>query len=249
MNAKTVLITGVSSGIGRALVNDYLSRGDVVYGVSRRTPSDIEFPERFAFATLDLTEHERVRSVIDRLLTDVTKLDLVTLNAGQLTTIADMRQTTLATLQKQMDVNVWANKTLLDTLFEKWEVRQVVAISSGASINGNRGWNGYAISKAALNMAIKLYAHEMPSTHFAAVAPGLVETAMQAYLCGLPNDERYPLVSNLKARRGTSEMPAPAQISPKLISFFDWLLHHIPSGEFVDIRDVAWDSAETTALS
>ena len=43
-----------------------------------------------------------------------------------------------------MDVNVWTNKVLIDVLFEQLDsIDQIVAISSGATGSGARGWNAY----------------------------------------------------------------------------------------------------------
>ena len=54
------------------------------------------------------------------------------------------------------------------------------------------GWNGYALSKAALNMMMKLYAAERPGTDFSALAPGLVDTAMQEAMRQQPADPLFP---------------------------------------------------------
>lgn len=135
-----------------------------------------------------------------------------------------------------MEVNVWANKWLLDRLFsESRRIEQVVAISSGASQSGSRGWNGYSISKAALNMLIKLYAGERPQTHFTALAPGLVDTAMQDYLTSLPGDLRYPPLNILKAAKGTDQMPDSESCARRLIEAFPRLLK-LQSGVYADIR-------------
>ncbi|MCP3870534.1 MAG: SDR family NAD(P)-dependent oxidoreductase [Gammaproteobacteria bacterium] len=48
-------------------------------------------------------------------------------------------------------------------------MEQIVMISSGAAVLGNQGWGGYAISKAALSMLARLYAHEFTQTHISLV--------------------------------------------------------------------------------
>ncbi len=233
------MITGVSSGIGQGLAARYLDEGAHVYGISRRDPVGFSSAARFHSVSLDLTRHTEVPSVITELLgSKLEQLDLVVLNAGRLGEIADIGSTSLESLKDLMDVNVWANKTLLDTLLTQYKIRQVIAISSGAAVNGNRGWNGYSISKAALNMLVSLYAAEYPETHFAAVAPGLVDTAMQEYLCNLPHDDRFPSIDRLRVARGTHEMPTPTQLAPRLIALFNQIPTRIESGDFVDLRNL-----------
>ncbi len=232
-----VLITGVSSGIGHALADQYLSRADRVLGVSRRTPSDLVDHPNFKFATMDLTEVNAVQSGLPKLLDSVSELNTVVLNAGILGEVSDMKDSSLSDLRALMDVNVWANKIVLDSLFTNCpSIERVIAISSGAAVNGNRGWSGYSISKAALNMLIMLYARENEDTFFASVAPGLVDTAMQDYLCGQTDDSRYPSLDALKSKRGTDEMPDPPAAARKLIAMFDSIEKFVPSGGFVDIR-------------
>ena len=151
-------------------------------------------------------------------------------------TIADMRDTPVDDLRCMMDVNVWANKVLLDTLSGMGiEITQVIGASSGASVNGNRGWAGYALSKAALNMLLKLYASEMPETHFCALAPGLVDTAMQDYLCDEVGDAKFVSLEGIRAARNTSKMPTPEAVAPTLLAAFD-KVRDLPSGSFADLR-------------
>ncbi|MCF7801314.1 MAG: SDR family NAD(P)-dependent oxidoreductase [Candidatus Marinimicrobia bacterium] len=234
--SKNIFITGVSSGIGHGLAAEYLQRGDVVYGVSRREPHNLTVHEKFHFAELDLTDYEKMAPVCKTLLHNTTELELVVLNAGILSPIRDMVETPLEDLQQAMEINVWANKMLLDWLLQSGKIiRQVVGISSGAAVNGHRGWNGYSLSKAALNMLIQLYAAERPDIHFTALAPGLIDTDMQAYMSGLPKDERFPSIEALKNARGTAAMPTPDAAAPLLIKAFN-KVKSLENGEFTDVR-------------
>ncbi|MEE9391688.1 MAG: SDR family NAD(P)-dependent oxidoreductase [Planctomycetota bacterium] len=237
--ARHVFITGVSQGLGFGLAHGHLGAHDVVYGISRRRPNIIAEYRFFAFESADLADEVKARAALRNLLGRVPRLDVVYLNAGVLGAIRDMRDTRLPDLKYTMDVNLWANKVILDEIFTLGiEVDQVVAISSGAAINGSRGWNGYAISKAALNMLMQLYAAEVPKTHFTAFAPGLVDTAMQDYICGLPDDDRFESLKKLKAARGTDHMPEPFDAARHVMSRISELKAEYESGSFVDIRNM-----------
>ena len=231
-----VLITGISSGIGLSLASAYLENGAFVYGMSRRPPTRDLPGNDWSFASVDLADFEGATFGTRELLADVTHLDMVWLNAGVLGEIKDMTDASIAEMQYTFDVNVWANKVILDTIFNMGiAVKQVIAISSGAAVNGNRGWNGYSISKAALNMLIQLYAAERPNTHFCALAPGLVDTAMQDYICGLSPHESRQSVEKLKAARGTENMPGPDAAVQRILSSVP-RIKSLPSGSFADIR-------------
>lgn len=237
---KTAFVTGVSTGIGFGLAEEMLKRGWRVLGLSRREPAFTEFGDQFSFRSVDLTESETLAANVMGLLAGVPRIDLAVLNAGVLGAFGDLADATLEDLQNTMNVNVWSNKLILDALFaEGRSVEQVVTISSGAAVNGHRGWSGYSISKAALNMFTRLYAKEQPRTHFCAFAPGVVDTPIQDQLLSLQSDDRFPSLEYLRAKRGTDDMPGPAEAARRLLAAFERLPAVVSSGDFADIRSLA----------
>ncbi len=227
-------MTGTSSGLGRGLAELLLGSGYAVYGCSRRGCDLPGIHDR----VLDLTDGEALAGSLGSLLRGVDDLDLVVLNAGVLGRISDLVDTPLDDLKGVMEINLWANKRVMDWLHE-WgrPVGQVVMISSGAAVLGNRGWGGYALSKAALNMLVKLYAHEFPRSHLTALAPGIIDTAMMDHLCTEADSEAFPALERLRDARGTQAMPGPRDAARRVLSVVprlrDW-----PSGSFVDIREI-----------
>ena len=232
---ETIFITGVSSGLGHGLAKMYLEQGATVYGCSRRAPEDL-IESGLIFKEADLSDATTACHAVGSLLADAGHIHRIILNAGKLGQIRDMQATPLSDMRETMEVNVMANKWLLDLVFASGrKVKQVVAISSGASRSGQRGWNGYSISKAALNMLIHMYANEQRLTHFTSLAPGLVDTAMQDYLTNLPADDRFKPLAILKEAKGTDEMPDGETCARQLIDIFPKLLER-PSGSYADIR-------------
>lgn len=232
---ETILITGVSSGLGHGLADYYLNAGAVVYGCSRREPTDL-VEQGLKFGPIDLSSETTGRPAFATLIEETVHFDRIILNAGKLGEIRDMQDSPLDDLRETMEVNVWSNKWLLDELFSNdRRIDQVIAISSGASQSGSRGWNGYSLSKAALNMLVKLYAGERPETHFISLAPGLINTAMQDYLTNLPEDARYAPLEVLKAAKGTPKMPNGATCARQLVDAFP-NLKELKSGQYADIR-------------
>lgn len=251
-----VLISGISSGLGYALASEILSRGDNVYGLSRTFPGkesilngkstnqDIAgakynenlHGQNLHFASIDLSDLQSISSLLKKLIRNVTVFDLVILNAGVLGKIQEMQDTTLEDLNLSMNVNLWANKIILDVLFSSGSlIKQVVAISSGASVSGQKGWNGYAISKAALNMMIMLYAAEKENVHFISLAPGLVQTPMQDIIAKHSEPEKFPVVERLQKARGTKDMLLPETAAKNILNIIPELIKY-PSGSFLDIR-------------
>lgn len=229
-----IFITGVSSGVGLGLSKRFLADGDQVYACSRREPENVS---ELNFISMDLSKLETIEPAVIKLLHDVNRLSCVVLNAGVLGDIKDMKDSSIEELQHTMNVNLWSNKLILDAIFKTVpQVEQVIAISSGAAVNGNRGWSGYSISKAALNMMIKLYAAERHDTHFTAFAPGLIDTAIQDDLCSR-TDDRFSSIETLKSARGTDRMPNPDVFANQFKLLYRELLDY-PSGSFLDIRSI-----------
>jgi benzil reductase ((S)-benzoin forming) len=221
---KNIFITGVSSGIGYQLSKIYLERGYRVFGVSRRAV-DLKKLTHFQ---LDISEEKRVVDTLSE-IKDL-EFDLVILNAGVLDKIAPLSESSIREIERVMRVNVWANKTLLD-LFT--DVKQVVAISSGASVNGSKGWNSYSLSKATLNMLIKLYASERVDTHFTALAPGVITTPMLNSILEESDREEFPSIKRL----AEVDKLSPEESAKTLYKLFPKLLSY-KSGEFLDIRNL-----------
>lgn len=235
-NLPKVLITGNSSGLGLGLTQLLLEKDWQVFGCSRRGCAyqsdylnDIQ---------CDLAHFDRIPVALTQLLSDVQKLNLVVLNAGMLGQIRNLSETPMSDLQRIMDLNVWSNKVIFDWLLHSGiEVNQIVLISSAASVLGNKGWSGYAMSKAALNMLAKLYAHEFPDTHIAAIAPGIIETQMMDYLCEKADSDQFPALKRLQQARGTETMLTPKQAAERIIKTLPDL-KSFTTGSYVDLRQI-----------
>ncbi len=232
---SNLFVTGNSSGLGWGLTEAYLARGRRVYGCSRR---GCDLKGELRDVRCDLSDLDAIGSALGQLLADAERLELVILNAGILGEIRELSSTSLEEIRRVMDVNVWSNKVIMDWL-HGWgrPVEQVVMISSGASVLGNKGWGAYALSKAALNMLAKLYAHEFPNTHIAAIAPGLIDTAMMDYLCGEVDAGAFPAMQRIRQARGTEVMPAPRPAAERLAEAIPSLRDYA-SGSYVDIRQI-----------
>jgi len=230
----SIFITGNSNGLGLGLARYYLAQGDQVYGLSR-SACPLQNPQLRQRAQ-DLKDFDGLPAALDDLLPG--SLDLAVLNAGVLGEIQDLADTPLAQAREVMDINLWANKAIIDYLIQRpVETGQLILVSSGASVNGNRGWGAYSLSKAALNMMAKLYAQEMPATHVTAYAPGIIHTRMQDYLCREVDTTRFPSVGKLVSAYQTPHMPDIDSAASSIAASFE-RCREFPSGSFVDIRQL-----------
>ncbi len=227
---KNILITGVSSGLGEALATKYLEYGDTVYAIGKTLPKKLDHYPHFFFFPYDLSETFMIQSALKEFFQH-RSFDIVILNAGILGDIKTLSQTDLMDAKAVMEVNVWANKELIDTLQAHAQVKQIVGISSGAAVNGSKGWGAYSLSKAALNMLLSVYAKELPEIHFTALAPGVIRTPMVEHIIEEVDDTLFPSAKRLKA----NHIQTAGEAAKNLIDIFPQLLDY-ESGSFLDVR-------------
>lgn len=227
---KNILITGAGSGLGEALAKAYLENGDTVYAIGKTIPKKLDHYPHFFFFPYDLSETFMIQSTLKEFF-EHRSFDVVILNAGLLGKIQELSKTDLMAAKEVMEVNVWANKELIDSLHTHAHVKQIIGISSGAAINGSKGWGAYSLSKAALNMLLSVYAKELPDIHFTALAPGIIGTPMVQHIIDKVDDEIFPSAKQLKS----GHIQTPQEAAKRLIAIFPKLLNY-ESGSFLDVR-------------
>ncbi len=193
LKGKTALITGASKGIGAAVAKAYASKGAHVILLARNVSGlekvDNEIREAGGQATLmpfdlnQLDELEKLGPVIhDRF----GGLDILVANAGMLGTLKPLPQISMREFQQVLQTNVTANFQLirtLDPLLRSAEAgRAIFVTTSGQVTNGRAYWGTYALSKAALDSMVRVYADETRQTNLRVnlIDPGSVRTDMRA---------------------------------------------------------------------
>lgn len=101
---KIVLVTGASSGIGRAISSVLAAEGYTVYGASRSAISGTTF-NRVIQIPLDVTDEQSVQKAIQFIIEKENRIDVVINNAG-LGMIGAVENTTDAEVRKIFDTNV-----------------------------------------------------------------------------------------------------------------------------------------------
>lgn len=228
---KRVLITGCSSGLGEGLTKYYLENNYEVYGISRR-----EFSldnKNFHHFPYDLSNTQNIKKDLQEKIQAIGEVEIVYLNAGTLGNIKEMTQQDLEKeIKPVLELNLWANKELLDILSEM-EVSTIIGISSGAAVNGSFGWGAYSMSKASLNMLINLYGKEMYKTKLLAIAPGVIKTPMTDIIVNDVDDTIYTSAKRLK--EGEIQTP---EFAAKRLGEVVKDLKRFKSGSFIDVRDI-----------
>jgi NAD(P)-dependent dehydrogenase (short-subunit alcohol dehydrogenase family) len=184
MTEKTVLITGCSSGIGRATAEAFLDDGWTVYATSREEGDIADLGEAGArTAALDVTDGEAVTRVVDRIGEEVGHVDCLVNNAGY-GLYGPLEDISTEQLHYQFDVNVYGPHRLMRAVLPLMRARDEGTIVNVSSINGRvstPGSGAYAGSKFALEAMSDALRSEVAGLGIdvVVVAPGPVDTGFE----------------------------------------------------------------------
>ena len=213
--AKTVFITGASSGIGRALALELASRGYDLFLTARRLDAleqvraDVASmnPERrVEVRQLDVTDDAAVARAIEDAAEAHGRLDIVVANAGVGNSGA-VGEGNLQHGREIVETNLIGAMATIDAavaLFRRQGGGQVVGITSVAGIRGLPGSSSYSASKAGLSVyleSVRAETHGEP-IKVTTLAPGYIDT---------------PINQDMKSRPFLIDVEKGARISADLI--------------------------------
>lgn len=181
--SKVFLITGVSSGFGRALAQEALAAGHTVVGTVRSLEAKRDF-EALAEAAygrvLDVTHFDRIDDVVSDIEASVGPIDVLVNNAGY-GHEGVLEESPLAEMRRQFDVNVFGAVAMMKAVLPFMRARRRGHILNITSMGGHLTMPGiayYCGSKFALEGISESLGKEVKPLGIAvtAVAPGSFRT-------------------------------------------------------------------------
>jgi short-subunit dehydrogenase len=239
---QVAVVTGASSGIGRALVKELAAKGAKVGLVARRRDllaelaGEIEKTGRqAAFAAADVADRTQTVAAIHEVAAKLGPVDLLIANAGVgAPTLLD--PINVADVEKMFRVNVFGMIYAIESVLPEMLKRRrghLAAVSSIAAYKGLPGESGYVASKAAVNaylegLRIQLREHGIAVT---TICPGFVKTPMtevnQFHMPFLleADEAARRIVRALARRRKVFNFPWPMAVLMKLTTWLpDWMV-------------------------
>lgn len=208
LTGRRILVTGASSGIGRALATAYQAAGADVWAVARH-PSDLG--KHVQDIVADITDPVGRR----QLAGTIDELDVVVHAAA----ILGPANTPLhvypeADWRTVLETNLTAVQLLHQHLAPHYApLPTVIGVSSGVGRRGRAGWGAYAVSKFALEGWLEVLAGELPGGRVFSVNPGATRTRMRAAAVPDENPETLPppeAITPLFLRLAHREVDLPA---------------------------------------
>ena len=192
LSDKVALITGASRGIGAAVAVRFASEGAHLVLAARTVGGLEEIDDAVraigGSATLvpvDLRDFIKIDELAARLCERWGRLDILVGNAAEFGVFSPLGHIDPKTWAEVVDLNLTANWRLIramDPLLRAAPAGRAIFVTSRVARRAFPYWGPYAVSKAALEMLVKIYAGEVAKTRARVnlLDPGMVRTRLRA---------------------------------------------------------------------
>ena len=213
---KSILITGSSKGIGKAIAFQCAEHGAKVIISSRKSDICIQTADEIntdigkevAFPIpANISDDSQLKNLVNETIKKIGKIDVLVCNAATNPFMGSMLDMPIEKFDKVMHNNIRSNQVLCNLVLPEMVNREdgsIIIISSIAAIKGSPILGAYNISKAADVMIVKNIAAEFGNKNIRAnsIAPGLIKTDFAKALWENPDILKSVLKSTPMQRIG-----------------------------------------------
>lgn len=212
---KQAIVTGHTRGLGEALARLLEGQGWNVLGLARQGDPAIDLSDPAALqAWLDGGD-------LVRFLSGASEVLLVN-NAGTVAPAELVGHQPVADVVAAVNLNVTAPLLLTDAVLRlrpQGVPVRVAHISSGAGRHAYPGWSVYCATKAAIDRHVEALAAEgHEGVRVAAIAPGIVDTAMQA---AIRDSSGFPLREQFVDYKERGQLASPADAAAAVLAVIE----------------------------
>ena len=186
---KVAIVTGGASGLGASITKALIDKNAnvVVLDIDQVALDNLQDNERLLKMQCDITQKEKLSSVISLIIEKFSKIDILVNNAGILYSepliniMAPEKRHSVENWQKVIDLNLTTPFVLASYVAEQMILKRtkgVIVNISSISAKGNAGQSAYSAAKAGLEALTKVWSKELGAfgIRSVAVAPGFMNT-------------------------------------------------------------------------
>lgn len=227
LNGKSIVVTGASSGMGKAIVELFVQEGANVVAVARRkerldalAESLKGAPGRMIAFAGDVSKREDDEAMIDLAVKEFGRLDVLVNNAGVMDDMAPIAEASDEKYEYVMAINVYGPMAAMRKACQVFLAQGGGNIINVSSVGASHQAAGpiYGASKAALNAMSRntAYMYKKEGIRCNVIAPGGINTEISSAM-GRPNMDGYQRLSGVL---GLSPAPGEASDIAKAALFF-----------------------------
>ncbi len=194
---KVALVTGGNKGIGLAIADELQAQGAQVFTAQRTANNSNGSANNSNEIQADFTDKNAPQQVIDTIITQTGRLDILINNAGMMQE-ASIEATSLLMWQNMLDVNLTAPFLLIQAALPYLKKSKnggaIVNIGSIEGIGANPSHAGYVASKAGLHGLTRAVAVDCGGDNVRCniVAPGWIDTDLNNdFIAAQENPENF----------------------------------------------------------
>lgn len=215
---RVAVVTGATSGIGRAIVERYLAEGAKVVGFGRNAAALDELKaahgDRFVGVAGDATKADDLKRLVDETVKAFGGVDIVVPNAG-IARVVSFEESTREAFETQFSVNLFAGAETVRLFLP--HIRRGGSVQFITTFLTQVGFPGLAIysaSKAALKSFAQTLAAELAprGIRVNSIAPGPIGTPLWGTV-GLPDEVLGAVAGQINARLMTGQFGKPDDIA------------------------------------
>lgn len=229
-NQRIVIVTGGSTGLGQAILEQFDQLTDtpqLLVNIARRNAAlQPAAPHELVNINADLRADDSVQRAQDELVALLQKQQVAEVifihNAGQVTPMGQSSQITdYPAIADAFRLNVAAVMALTASTLQAVRPQtrlRILLISSGAGRSPIAGWSVYGATKAALDYYAQVLQQENPQLQCVSLAPGVIDTDMQAVIRGHKADE-FPPIERFLQLHAQQQLQSPADTARRIRDF------------------------------
>ena len=207
---KAIVVTGASSGMGKAIVELFVKEGASVIAVARRSDRLEALAKSLAGEagkivpfTGDVSKKEDCEAMIEACVTEFGKLDVLVNNAGVMDNMAAAANFSDEKYQSVMAINVYgplaAIRKAVNVFLAQGQGGNIITVSSFGAQHQAAGVV-YGAAKAAVNAIVRhtAFVYAKDGIRSNAIAPGAIQTEISSSM-GMPDTDGYGRIQGVLA--------------------------------------------------
>lgn len=227
---KTVLITGTSSGIGKATVKFFSEKGWNV-AATMRTPSketELNKLSNVKLYALDVTDDNSIQGAIDAAIKDFGGIDVIVNNAGY-GAVGIFEKATKEQIQKQFDTNVFGVMNVTRQILPYFRKKQSGTIINVTSMGGRLTFPIYSVYHGtkwavegwaeALNFELRPFNIKVKNVEPGAIKTDFYERSMDLFKKdGLTDYDEYEQITYKNSQAAGETAPGPEVVAKTIFA-------------------------------